>query len=497
MLATKVACAAAACSACSLASRSASSIDHAVQPAHHARLVAHAGAVFPHPARAAVGVQQPVLDQVRTVFAQRRGDRLGHDRAAGRVDQGAEAAARRAAQEVGGRVAGHALHRVADEHQWLVALDQAAVRNAGDVPDQRAELLFAGAQRLQHRAPLADVGDEAHEAVLVAQARVAERAPDRHRAAVLAQAGHLGAAHRAIELARTQVGQHAVHFRAVGVGHQHAHVLPDDLVAAPAEDLLRRSVEFEDDAVAVHGDGAVHRGGHQRAHPFLAALELEEQLAVAQHAVGGQHEHREGDRDQGDRQRQERAVRRAFGAGRHAADEARRRHRRVVHAGDRAAHHHRRDQQAPLFGQAAQARQAEADPQRQRGQHHRDHDRQGEHQRVVAQLQVHAHAVHAGVMHGADAGADQHAADHQAPAGQALARDQRQRDHRRADRRQVGQDRDRRVVLDPGAQVKGQHADEVHGPDPGAQRQAAGAEHDRALHPAAAGLAGDLQAHVR
>jgi hypothetical protein len=70
--------------------------DHAVQPVQLAGVVAHAGAVFPQPAHAAVGMQQAVLDQVGAVFAQRRGDRFhalarGRRRGSGRRSCGAPA----------------------------------------------------------------------------------------------------------------------------------------------------------------------------------------------------------------------------------------------------------------------------------------------------------------------------------------------------------------------------------------------------------------------
>jgi 3-deoxy-D-manno-octulosonic acid (KDO) 8-phosphate synthase len=61
--------------------------------------------------------------------------------------------------------------------------------------------------------------------------------------------------------------------------------------------------------LAVDGDHAVDGGGQQGAHPGFAARQFAEQLAVAQQAVGRQDEDGEGDRDQGDRQRQEGAVR--------------------------------------------------------------------------------------------------------------------------------------------------------------------------------------------
>nr|GFD60811.1 hypothetical protein [Tanacetum cinerariifolium] len=80
---------------------------------------------------------------VGTVVAQCAGDGLGHAHAVGGVDQVAEAAARRGADEVVGRVAGDAFDGVADEQHRMLALQQAAVGDAGDVADQRTELLLA------------------------------------------------------------------------------------------------------------------------------------------------------------------------------------------------------------------------------------------------------------------------------------------------------------------------------------------------------------------
>jgi hypothetical protein len=247
---------------------------------------------------------------------------------------------------------------------------------------------------------------------------------------------------------------------------------------------------------AADRDHAVHGGGQQGAHPGFAARQLLEQLAVAQQAVGAQHEDGEGHRDQGDRQRQEGVGSRLLRGQRGLSDEARGFHAGVVHAGDGAAHHDGRQEDAASFAQAVrQAGEAEAHPQRQRRQHHRDHDRQQEHADVVVQLEAHAHARHAGVVHHADAGADHHAARQQAPAAQALARDQPQRDEGSGDARHARDDGGDRVVVDVGAQVEGEHADEVHGPHAGAQRQAAAAEHDPALAAVDGGLAGDQQRH--
>jgi hypothetical protein len=98
-------------------------------------------------------------------------------------------------------------------------------------------------------------------------------------------------------------------------------------------------------------------------------------------------------------------------------------------------------------------------------------------------------------MHDADPGADRHATAEQAPAVQAVARDQPQRDEGSADARQPRENGGDRVVIDFGAQVEGEHADEMHGPHASAERQAAGAEHDPALGAVGHRLSGDQQRH--
>jgi hypothetical protein len=83
-------------------------------------------------------------------------------------------------------------------------------------------------------------------------------------------------------------------------------------------------------------------------------------------------------------------------------------------------------------------------------------------------------------VHGADAGADQHAA---ASRPQPPRRSRAIKFSATNEAPMLGSPTGwwRRVVVDVGAQVEGEHADEVHGPDAGAERQAAGAEHDPAL----------------
>ncbi|OEZ52482.1 hypothetical protein DUGA6_61160 [Duganella sp. HH105] len=472
--------------------------DDAVDPAQLGiALVLGDGAVLPHPAGVAVGVAQPVFDLVGAEVGDGAVD-LGLDAGAVfRHDQAAQCAAALVADEIAGRVAGQALDAVADEHRRRVEAHAAAEGYAGDVADQRAELLLAVAQRLHDGAPFADVGDEQHEQVALGQPRMAQRAPDRHAAAVLAQRDHLAALAGDGRVFGAQVVEQAVLLGALGVVHQHADIAADDLVAAPAEDAFGRGVEFMDHAGAVDGDDAVDGGGEQGAHPGFALAFLAEQFAVAQQAVGRHDEDGDGDGDQRDGQRQEGAALFGGAAGLRLAGEARGRHAGVVHAGDGAAHDGGADRAQHAGRQAGVQAQAEAHPQRQRGQHHGHHDGQAEHQRIVVQRERHAHRGHAGVVHGADAGADQQAAEQQRAGAELAAADDGQGDAGRGQAGQHGQHGDDVVVVDRRAQVERQHADEVHGPDAAAQRQAAGAQHDGAQAAALAGLGlGDhLQSH--
>ncbi len=144
------------------------------------------------------------------------------------------------------------------------------------------------------------------------------------------------------------------------------------------------------------------------------------------------------------------------------------------------------------------AAQTKAHPQRQHRQHHGDHNRERENRRVVAQHRRHAHGRHAGVVHGADACADGNAAADQLPGPEVAPRDQPERQGRSGDARQQRPERNGPVVADR-AEAEGQHADEVHRPDAGTERQAAGHQRHGA-QPQVALLAGHLrqpQRHAR
>ena len=70
------------------------------------------------------------------------------------------------------------------------------------------------------------------------------------------------------------IGEVAVVFVAVGLGHQHLHVLADRPRGGVAEDPLGRRVERFDGPVLVDGDDAIHGGVDDRPDPVPALEQL-------------------------------------------------------------------------------------------------------------------------------------------------------------------------------------------------------------------------------
>ncbi|MNM44881.1 hypothetical protein D3C81_557880 [compost metagenome] len=472
--------------------------DDAIDPAHGTDGVVHHGAPLPQPAQAAVGVPQAVFDQVGLAAGDAAVEDIGGVGAVFRRDQARDAQAGGVAQEVGGRMAGDGLHAIADEQHGLVLGRGAAEGDAGNIADQRAQLLLAFAQGGQHGAPFADVRNEQHVQVLVGQARAGHRTLHGHRGAILAHVEDFLAAVEQFALPRAQVVQQAVLFRLAHIADQHADVLADDVRLPPAQDAFGGAVEIDDVAALVDGDDAIDGTRQQRAHPVFALDQVAEQFAVAQHADGGGDEDGQGDRQQAHADGQHGLVRVRVIAWGDDADEAGRMHAHVMHAGNRTAHDAGADQVALRRPQgAAPAAQAEAYPQGQGGQHHCNEQRQEKQHRLVAQRQARAHGVHAHVVHGADA-----QAHHDAAAQQQRRRDgapaERGQGHERG--RHAGHDRQQgqsRRVIDAGAQVEGQHADEMHGPHAAAQRQAAGHQAQQVQLTADAGLRAAVDRHLQ
>ncbi len=138
-------------------------------------------------------------------------------------------------------------------------------------------------------------------------------------------------------------------------------------------------------------------------------------------------------------------------------------HGGVVHAGNGQRHgRRRRHQRRPPPA-------AEGEGQGQVGRPDGKRHRQGDRRRVVRHGGVHPHRRHAQIVHGGDA--DTHGGRGQREAG-ASGRPRGDQRHRQADRQDGGErrdDRHQRVVADRDGQPQRQHADEMHGPDAGAE----------------------------
>jgi hypothetical protein len=148
-----------------------------------------------------------------------------------------------------------------------------------DVVDHRAHALFGEAQLFLGAPSLGDVAHDAGEVAAAFQPELADGELHGKGAAVLAPAEHLAAAADDLRLAGAQVAADvAVVLVAVGLRHQHAHVLPDHLAGRVAEDALGGAVEGRHRAALVDGDDRVDDVIHHRAHAFCS---LEILLAAA------------------------------------------------------------------------------------------------------------------------------------------------------------------------------------------------------------------------
>ena len=470
---------------------------HAVDPARHALFVEYGTAALPDPVLAPLAIEQPVLDDVVAPLGDGKTDLLRHPRHVIRVIQLGKRLA--PADEVLGRPAGQRLHRIADEQHGPLGVQQAAERHAGNVANQRAVLLLAVTQGLFHLLALADVSDEHDEPGPAFVLADADAQAHRDQASVLGHAGELQLA--AAELRRA-AGHVALQRIAEGMrlllGHQHRHVAPDQFIGPPAKEPFHRPADRTDDALVVDREDRLESGIQQRVEVMFAGLQLGEQLAIAQQAIHRTGRHAQGQGGHGHGQRQVEAAVDAARLGELLyTDETRRRHAGVVHAADGQAHDHPTDDDGRLAAHAPA--QAETYPQGDDRQQHGHQDRQGKHPGVVTQQGRHLHRRHAAVVHGADAAADQHATDDQLQRADHAARQEAEGDPRRRQAGQHGQAGDHRVVAHRGAQLQGQHADEVHGPHAAAQRHRAGGQRQLPVQRAAADArhAGQLQRHAR
>ena len=152
-----------------------------------------------------------------------------------------------------------------------------------------------------------------------------------------------------------------------------------------------------------------------------------------------------------------------------ARENMRGRHAGVVHAGYREAHHGCSSEPGPPAVDIAGSAAGEKLGVERRDREHDGHD-DGDHEehRVVSHHRVHPHRRHAGVVHHADAGAHERAAEDQAPGRYSRLADDVKHDPAGEHGRRHRHQRDPDVVVDPDRQPKGQHAEEMHRPDPDA-----------------------------
>ncbi len=164
-------------------------------------------------------------------------------------------------------------------------------------------------------------------------------------------------------------------------------------------------------------------------------------------------------------------------------------HRRVVEAGDAETQHQRG---AGAAGEAhAEAAVAELLDQEEGGKRgaEGDHQREGDQRRVPMDVGFHLHRGHAEVVHRGDGEAEEAGGEEEAASARVGADDDGEGDHRAADRGDHREGDQRQVVGDRHRHLHRQHPDEVHRPDPEADRHPARADPGAPHHAGSAGAA--------
>ena len=187
-----------------------------------------------------------------------------------------------------------------------------------------------------------------------------------------------------------------------------------------------------------------------------------EQRADQQHAGRHHHQHREAG-----------AAELARAQAHRAHEKARRGHAGVMHAADRHGHHPGSGQL--VFEPLARMHLAQQleDQQRRGRRQHRDQHRQRDDERIPDDARRHIHRAHAYVVHAADARAHEQRTERELPVAKMLAAGQLQRHARGRECREPGQQRHSAGKADGNGQRERLHAQEMHGPDPGAHDQRA------------------------
>ena len=271
--------------------------------------------------------------------------------------------------------------------------------------------------------------------------------------------------------------------RASGIGAERdvGGAAGDDLVDHQRQELrlgiteqpLRRGVDRLDAPGGIEGDEAIDHGPQHRGvtNPRLRqGIGRRDELAVhhradERHPENDQHE----EADEDGQQRRRGARLRHVMCGR---VEVRGGHCGVVHTRNRDAHHRGTYHAAPQ-GQTVPVRH-EPPVQRQHRQQIGHGDRQREHPRLVVHGRVDRERFHADVVHGADRDGQGEAAHLELPPGDRFPAHDPER-HRAAEHRRDGRrQRDPEAIGRRGGEHEGQHADEVHRPDPGPEDAGSG-----------------------
>ena len=162
---------------------------------------------------------------------------------------------------------------VGDRGERLVELVREAgrqrphLRHALDMRQHRLQVVNAQLRLLA----LGQVADEAGEHPVVADPRLADRKLDRERGAVAMPRGQHAADADDPPLAGPEVAlQIGIVPLAVGRGHQHAHILAEQLLFRIAEHPFRGRAERQDQAALVDDDHRVGDGVEDRAKVRLA-----------------------------------------------------------------------------------------------------------------------------------------------------------------------------------------------------------------------------------
>ena len=439
----------------------------AVHPPLATLCIAHGGRGFGHPVLHAAAAQHPVLQSTGARLGQRLLTLALHPLTIGGVDQGVQL--HLTSREGGHRPAGEGLGGIADEHEFAPALVTpvgATEGDTGDVGDQAAVLMLALGQRVLDALALSEVGHKGHPERLFGIGGLAQGEPDGQQAAIQALGRQFTHARHQTRMGWA-LGRITI---AAQVGQQQLDGAARELGRRRTKDLFGRRVDRQDHPLRIHADHTIGGRVQDGLQPGLTAREVPIHLTVAQGRVDRRCHGADQQGDEGDGERQA-AVSARIGhkAGLFLPHKAGSRHGGVMHARNRQAH----DPTAQCDGlpgsQPTAPRQLETDPQRQHRQRHGHHQRGSKPTRVVTQHRGHLERGHAAVMHQADAHPHQSPTHQKLPSLDLTPRQHPKRHIRSPQAGQHRSDGDGGRVAYRGAQLEGQHANEVHGPHPGAQ----------------------------